>query len=63
MIQNAALGTSNQNCRAFIRHLTAPIFKAFKTNAIKYSLKISDLLGRQLCTHTLKSHVRQGSSS
>ncbi|WP_181013816.1 hypothetical protein [Agrobacterium rosae] len=45
VIENATLGASNQNCRAFIGHRTAPIFKALKTNAIEYRLKISDLLG------------------
>ena len=44
VIENAALGASDQNCRTFIGDLTAPIFKAFETNAIEYRLKISDLL-------------------
>ena len=63
VIQNAALGASDQNCCTFIGDMAASVLQALEAHAIKYSLKVSDLLGRQLCAHTLKSHVRQGSSS
>jgi hypothetical protein len=63
MIENATLGTSDQNRCTLIGNRTAAIFEALETNAIEYCLKISNLLGRQLRAHTLKSYVRQGLSS
>lgn len=45
MIEDAALGAPDQNGCTFIGDRTAPVFKALETHAIKYGLKVSDLLG------------------
>lgn len=46
MVQNAALGTSDQNCCTLIGNMTASVFQAFETHAIKYGLQVGDLLRR-----------------
>lgn len=46
VVQNAALGASDQNCCTFIGNMTASVFQAFETDAIKYSLQIANLLRR-----------------
>ncbi|CUX37088.1 conserved hypothetical protein [Agrobacterium deltaense Zutra 3/1] len=63
MVENAALGATDQNRRALIGNMAAAVLKAFETYAIENSLQIGDLLRRQLCANPFKSCVRQGSSS
>jgi hypothetical protein len=63
VIPNTPLSTSDKNGCTFIGDVTAAVFKAFKANAIEYGLQISDLLRRQLCADTFKSHIRQDLSS
>ncbi|OCJ55100.1 hypothetical protein [Agrobacterium rubi] len=57
VIENAPLGTSDQNGCTFIGDFTAAVFKALETYAIEYSLQVRDLLRRQLRPHALKSDI------
>jgi hypothetical protein len=63
MIQNAALGATDQNCCTFIGNMAAAILKTLETNTIENILQIGDLFWRQLRADSFKSCVRQGSSS
>lgn len=60
MIENAALGASDQHRSTLIRNMAAAILQALEANAIEDRLKISDLFWRQLSANPLKSRVRQG---
>lgn len=63
VIENTTLGAADQNRRAFVGNMTATIFKALETYAVENVLQIGNLLWRQLRANSLKSSIRQGSSS
>ncbi|MFK0384094.1 hypothetical protein [Agrobacterium sp. NPDC090273] len=63
MVENTALRAADEYRRALIGDMTATIFKALKTYAIENVLQIGNLLWRQLRANSLKSRIRQGSSS
>lgn len=63
VVENAALGAADQDCRALVGNMAAAVLKALEAHAVEYILQIGNLFRRQLCANTFKSCIRQGSSS
>ena len=57
VIENAALGTADQNRSTFIRSVAAAILQTFKAHTIENRLQVAHLLRGQLRANPVKNRI------